>query len=44
VKVKLDENLPISSAAILTGAGHDADTSPKRACSARHRPIAMTIS
>jgi Domain of unknown function (DUF5615) len=26
VKVKLDENLPVSSAAILTGAGHDVDT------------------
>jgi predicted nuclease of predicted toxin-antitoxin system len=26
VKFKLDENLPISSAAILTSAGHDVDT------------------
>ena len=26
VKFKLDENLPVSSAAILTGAGHDVDT------------------
>ena len=26
MKFKLDENLPVSSAAILTGAGHDADT------------------
>jgi predicted nuclease of predicted toxin-antitoxin system len=26
VKFKLDENLPVSSAAILTSAGHDVDT------------------
>jgi predicted nuclease of predicted toxin-antitoxin system len=26
VKFKLDENLPVSSTAILTGAGHDVDT------------------
>jgi hypothetical protein len=26
VRFKLDENLPVSSAAILTGAGHDVDT------------------
>jgi predicted nuclease of predicted toxin-antitoxin system len=26
VKFKLDENLPVSSAAILAGAGHDVDT------------------
>jgi uncharacterized protein DUF5615 len=26
VKFKLDENLPVSSSAILTGAGHDVDT------------------
>ena len=26
MKFKLDENLPVSSAAILTGAGHDVDT------------------
>jgi predicted nuclease of predicted toxin-antitoxin system len=26
VKFKLDENLPVSAAAILTGAGHDVDT------------------
>jgi predicted nuclease of predicted toxin-antitoxin system len=26
VKFKLDENLPVSSAAILTNAGHDVDT------------------
>jgi len=26
VRFKLDENLPVSSAAILTAAGHDADT------------------
>jgi hypothetical protein len=26
VKVKLDENLPLSSVAIFTGAGHDVDT------------------
>jgi predicted nuclease of predicted toxin-antitoxin system len=26
VKFKLDENLPVSSAAILAGAGHDLDT------------------
>jgi predicted nuclease of predicted toxin-antitoxin system len=26
VKFKLDENLPVSSAAILGGAGHDVDT------------------
>jgi Domain of unknown function (DUF5615) len=26
VKFKLDENVPVSSAAILTSAGHDADT------------------
>ena len=26
MKFKLDENLPVSSAAIVTGAGHDADT------------------
>ena len=26
MKFKLDENLPVSSAAILTSAGHDVDT------------------
>ena len=26
MKVKLDENLPVSSAAILTSTGHDVDT------------------
>ncbi len=26
MKFKLDENLPVSSAAILTGASHDVDT------------------
>jgi hypothetical protein len=26
VKFKLDENLPVSSATILTSAGHDVDT------------------
>jgi predicted nuclease of predicted toxin-antitoxin system len=26
VKFKLDENLPVSSRAILTGVGHDVDT------------------
>ncbi len=26
MKFKLDENLPVSSAAILAGAGHDIDT------------------
>jgi predicted nuclease of predicted toxin-antitoxin system len=29
VKFKLDENLPVSSAAILTSAGHDVDTVPQ---------------
>jgi predicted nuclease of predicted toxin-antitoxin system len=28
VKFKLDENLPVSSAAVLTAAGHDIDTVP----------------
>ena len=42
MKFKLDENLPVSSAAILTSAGHDVDTVTQRGPDRRAGPDVVT--
>jgi predicted nuclease of predicted toxin-antitoxin system len=44
VKFKLDENLPVSAAAILAGAGHDAGTVPGEGLAGRPDQEVVTAS